>query len=180
MQGEEPPQRDTRQQRNRRRNVQQHHEAGEQDLAQPVSQDEASKVGETPNERVYRERRNSHRRDCQQAQDQERELAEQDARLWRENPLLARNLYPDFARALSTPSEVGGVLAQIAGGLPRTPDAEGYRRLLTQAVNHLLPLAHPTNDLRHAINSRRDALSSINASRDGRHENEIRRWEEYD
>src|SRR5690242_21264863 len=79
---------------------------------------------------------------------------------------------------MNTPSEVGGVLARIADGLPRTPDAEGYRRLFTQAANHLLPLAHPPNDLRHAINSRRDARSSINASRERRHENEIRRREE--
>jgi hypothetical protein len=71
-------------------------------------------------------------------------------------------------------------LARIADDLPRTPDAEGYRRLLTQAANHLLPLAHPPNDLRHTINSRRDARSSINASRERRHENEIRRREEYD
>ena len=75
---------------------------------------------------------------------------------------------------MNTPSEVGGVLARIADGLPRTPDVEGYRRLFTQAANHLLPLAHPPNDLRHAINSRRDARSSINASRERRHENEIR------
>jgi hypothetical protein len=52
--------------------------------------------------------------------------------------------------------------------------------LLTRAANHLLPLAHPLSDLRHAINSRRDARSSINASREQRHENEIRRREEYD
>jgi hypothetical protein len=81
---------------------------------------------------------------------------------------------------MNTPSEVGGVLARIADGLPQTPDAEGYRRLFTQAANHLLPLAHPPNDLRHAINSHRDARSSINASRERRHENEIRRREEYD
>jgi hypothetical protein len=81
---------------------------------------------------------------------------------------------------MNTPSEVGGVLAQIADGLPRTPDAEGCRRLLTRAANHLLPLAHPPSDLRHAINSRRDARSSINASRERRHENEIRCREEYD
>jgi hypothetical protein len=80
---------------------------------------------------------------------------------------------------MNTPSEVGGVLARIADSLPRTLDVEGYRRLLTQAANHLLPLAHLVNDLRHAINSRRDAQSSINASRDQRHENEIRRREEY-
>jgi hypothetical protein len=81
---------------------------------------------------------------------------------------------------MNTPSEVGGVLARIANGLPRTPDAEGYRRLFTQAANHLLPLAHPPNDLRHAINGHRDTRSSINASRERRHENEIRRREEYD
>jgi hypothetical protein len=80
---------------------------------------------------------------------------------------------------MNTPSEVRGVLAQIADGLPRTPDAEGYRRLLTRAANHLLPNAHPPNDMRHAINSQRDARSSINASRDRRHKNEIRRREEY-
>jgi hypothetical protein len=71
---------------------------------------------------------------------------------------------------MNTPSEVGGVLARIADGLPQTPNAEGYQRLFTQAANHLLPLAHPPNDLRHAIN----------ASRERRHENEIRRREEYD
>jgi hypothetical protein len=72
------------------------------------------------------------------------------------------------------------VLARIADGLPRTPDAEGYRQLLTRAANHLLSLAHPPNDLRHAINSRWDAWSSINASRERWHENEIRCREEYD
>jgi hypothetical protein len=72
------------------------------------------------------------------------------------------------------------VLARIADGLPRTPDAEGYRRQLARAANHLLPLAHPPSDIRHAINSRRDARSSINALRERRHENEIRRREEYD
>jgi hypothetical protein len=81
---------------------------------------------------------------------------------------------------MNTPSEVGGVLARIADGLPRTPDDEGYRRLLTRAANHLLPLAHPPSDLRHAINSRRDARSSINSLRERRHENEIRHREEYD
>jgi hypothetical protein len=44
---------------------------------------------------------------------------------------------------MNTPSEVGGVLAWIADGLPQTPDPEGYRRLLTRAANHFLPLAHP-------------------------------------
>jgi hypothetical protein len=81
---------------------------------------------------------------------------------------------------MNTPSEVGGVLARIADGLPRTPDAEGYRRLLARVANPLLPLAHPSSDLRYAINSRRDARSSINASRERRHENEIWCREEYD
>jgi hypothetical protein len=89
----------------------------------------------------------------------------------RENPLLGRNLNPDFARAMNTPSEVSGVLARIADGLPWTLDVEGYRQLLTRAANHLLPLAHPPSDLRHTINSRRDAWSSINAWRKRRHEN---------
>jgi hypothetical protein len=174
--GEEPPQRESRRRRNRCRNVRRHHAAGERNPEQPVSRDEVSEIGETPEERVFRERRNSRRRDRRRAQEQ----AEQDARQRRENPLFGRNLNPDFARAMNTPSEVGGVLARIADGLPRTPDAEGYRRLFTQAANHLLSLAHPPNDLRHAINSRRDTRSSINASRERRHENEIRRREEYD
>jgi hypothetical protein len=72
---------------------------------------------------------------------------------------------------MNTPSEVGGVLARIADGLPQTPDAEGYRCLLTRVANHFLPLAHPPSNLRHTINSRRDAQSSINASREQRHEN---------
>jgi hypothetical protein len=174
--GEEPPQRESRRRRNRRRNIRRHHEAGERDPEQPVSRDVVSEIGETPEERVFRERRNSRRRDRRRAQEQ----AEQDARQRRENPFFGRNLNPDFAQVMNTPSEVGGVLARIADGIPRTPDAEGYRRLFTQAANHLLPLAHPPNDLRHAINSHRDARSSINASRERRHENEIRRREEYD
>jgi hypothetical protein len=140
--GEEPPQQESRRRRNRRRNIRRHHAAGEWDPEQPVSRDEVSEIGETPEERVFRERRNSRRRDRRRAQEQ----AEQDARQRRENPFFGRNLNPDFARAMNTPSEVGGVLARIADGLPRTPDAEGYRRLFTQAANHLLPLAHPPND----------------------------------
>jgi hypothetical protein len=151
--GEELPQRESRRRSNRRRNVRRHHAAGERDPEQPVSRDEVSEIGETLEERVLRERRNSRRRDRRRAQEQ----AEQDARQRQENPFFGRNLNPDFARAMNTPSEVGGVLARIADGLPRTPDAEGYRRQFTQAANHLLPLAHPPNDLRHAINSRRDA-----------------------
>jgi hypothetical protein len=141
--GEEPPQRESRRRRNQRRNIRRHHQAGERDPEQPVSRDEVSEMGETPEERVFRERRNSRRRDRRRAQEQ----AEQDVRQRRENPLFGRNLNPDFARAMNTPSEVGGVLARIADGLPQTPDAEGYRRLFTHAANHLLPLAHPPNDL---------------------------------
>jgi hypothetical protein len=159
MQGEEPPQREAQRWRNRRRNMRQHHEAGERDPAQLVSRDEASEVGETPGGRVHQERQNSRRRDCRQAQEREWEQAEQGARLCRENPLFARNLYHDFARVMNTPSEVGGVLAQIAGGLPQTPDAEGYQWLLTRAANHLLPIAHPPSDLHHAINNRQDTQS---------------------
>jgi hypothetical protein len=127
-----------------------------------VSRDEILEVEETSDERVFMERRNSRRHDRRQAQEQ----AEQDARLRQENTLYARNLNPEFARAMNTPSEVERVLARIADDLPQTPDAEGYRRLLTRAANHLLPLAHPPSDLWHAINSRRDARSSINASRE--------------
>jgi hypothetical protein len=83
--GEEPPQREARRQRNRRRNIRRHHEAGERNLMQTASRDEASEVGEASNERVHQERCNSHRRDRRQAQDREQELAEQDARLLREN-----------------------------------------------------------------------------------------------
>jgi hypothetical protein len=61
--GEEPPQRESRRWRNRRRNIRRHHEAGEWDPEQPVSRDEVSEIGETPEERVFRERRNSRRRD---------------------------------------------------------------------------------------------------------------------
>jgi hypothetical protein len=147
MQGEEPPQHEAQRRRNRRRNMWRHHEAGERDPAQPVSWDKASEVGETPDERVHRERQNSRRRDRRQAQEREREQAEQGARLRRENPLFARNLYPDFACAMNTPIEVEGVLAQIADGLPRTPDVEGYRRLLTRAANHLLVLVCPRQSL---------------------------------
>jgi hypothetical protein len=158
--GEEPLHRESCRRRNRHQNIRRHHEAGERDPAQPVSRDDVSEVGETPEERVLSERRNSRRRDHPQAQEQ----AEQETRQRRENPLFGRNLNPDFAQAMNTLSEVSGVLARIADSLHRTPYAEGYRWLFTQAANHLLPLAHPPNDLRHAINSRRDARSSINAS----------------
>jgi hypothetical protein len=56
MQGEEPPQHEARRRWNRRWNVRRHHEAGEQDPAQPVSRDKASEVGETLHERIHQER----------------------------------------------------------------------------------------------------------------------------
>jgi hypothetical protein len=117
--GEEPPQRESRRRRNRRRNVRRHHAAGERDPEQPVSRDEVSEIGETPEERVFRERRNSRRRDRRRAQEQ----AEQDARQRRENPFFGRNLNPDFARAMNTPSEVGGLSTPSDSrrrGLPTT------------------------------------------------------------
>jgi hypothetical protein len=120
--GEEPPQRESRRRRNRRRNVRRHHAAGERDPEQPVSRDKVSEIEETLEECVFRERRNSRRCDHRRAQEQ----AKQDARQRRENPFFGRNLNLDFARAMNMPSEVGGVLAQIADGLPWTPDAEGY------------------------------------------------------
>ena len=67
--GEEPPQRESRKRRNRRRNIPRHHEAGERDPAQPISRDEVSEIGETLEECVFRERRNSRRRDRRRAQE---------------------------------------------------------------------------------------------------------------
>jgi hypothetical protein len=140
----------------------------------------ASKAGETLDDRALRERHNSRRRDHRHAQEREREQAEHDASLQHENPLLPRNLLLDFAQALNTQSEVGGALAQIANGLPLSLDTEGYQQILTHAANQLLPLAHPVLDMCHVINIWRDARSNINASHDRQHEDEMRRWEEYD
>jgi hypothetical protein len=47
---------------------------------------------------------------------------------------------------MNTPSEVGGVLAWIADGLPRTPDVEGYRRLFTVAGTREAPSMLRMND----------------------------------
>jgi hypothetical protein len=110
--GEEPPQRESCRRRNRRRNIWRHHEAGEWDLEQPVSRDEVSEIGETPEEHFFREQRNSRQRDRRRAQEQ----AKQEARQRRENPLFGRNLNPDFARAMNTPSEVGGVSTAVHPG----------------------------------------------------------------
>jgi hypothetical protein len=57
--GEEPPQREAHQRRNKRRNIRCHHEAREWDPTQPVSWDEASKARETPNDKSLYEHRNS-------------------------------------------------------------------------------------------------------------------------
>jgi thioredoxin-like negative regulator of GroEL len=104
---------------------------------------------------------------------------EHDVRLRRENPLL-QNLLPDFAQALNTLSEVGGVLVQIANDLLRTSDAEDYRQILTQATNHLPLPAHRAPDMRYIINSRQDVWNNINASRYRWRESEMRQREEYD
>lgn len=151
--GEEPLQSEARQRQNRRRNVQRHHEAKERYPAQPISRDKVPEAGETPDDRALRERQNSRCYDHRHAQDRKQERAEHNARHQRDNPLLPRNLLPDFAGALHTTSEVGGVLAQITDNLLRTLDAEGYRQILIQAANHLLP-PHPGPDMRHVINSR--------------------------
>jgi hypothetical protein len=163
---EEPPQRESRRRRNRCRNIRQHHEAGEQDPAQPVSQDEVSKIGETPEERVFRERRNSRRRDRQQAQEQ----AEQEARQRRENPLFERNLNPDIARAMNTSSEVGGVLARIADGLPglQMPRANGGCSLGRPTTFYLLLIRRATYDTPSTVSEMHGAPSTPHANDDTR------------
>jgi hypothetical protein len=69
---------------------------------------------------------------------------------------------------MNTPSEVGGVLARIAYGLPRTPDAEGYRRLLTRVANHLLPSLIPRAicDMPSTVGETRGAPSMLRANDD--------------
>jgi hypothetical protein len=69
---------------------------------------------------------------------------------------------------MNTSSEVGGVLAQITDGLPWTPDAEGYRCLLTRAANHLLPLAHPreTCDMPSTVGETNGAPATLRATDD--------------
>jgi hypothetical protein len=65
---------------------------------------------------------------------------------------------------MQTLSQVGGMLARITNDLLRTPDVEGYRQILTWVTNHLIPLAHPEDDVRHHLNSRHDVRSNIEAS----------------
>jgi hypothetical protein len=68
----------------------------------------------------------------------------------------------------------------MANDLPYTPDNECYRRILTQAANHLLPSAHLVGDMRHHINSRCDGRANIGESCARQHEEELRRREEYE
>jgi hypothetical protein len=62
-------------------------------------------------------------------------------------------LLPDFARFMQTPSQVGGVLAQIDNDLPNSLDGNAYQQILRQEENHLLPLAHRKGDIHHRPNS---------------------------
>jgi hypothetical protein len=106
-------------------------------------------------------------------------VAERNTRLPHNHLPLPCNLQPEFAQALQSSSQVGSVLARITNDLPHTPDIEGYRQILTWAANHLLPPAHPENDMRHHINNRRDVWSNIDVSHERCHEEELRRREGY-
>lgn len=81
---------------------------------------------------------------------------------------------------MQTLGQVGGELARLANELPQTPEVEGYKQIITQTTTHLLPLAHPERDLRHRLNDRHDAQSYIDSSCARRHEEELRRREDYD
>lgn len=59
------------------------------------------------------------------------------ARPPREHLPIPGDLQPEFPKVVQTPSQVGGVLAQMANDLPRKPDNESYRQILTRATNHL-------------------------------------------
>jgi hypothetical protein len=123
-------------------------------------------MGETPEERVFRERRNSRRRDRRQAQEQ----AEQEARQRQENPLFGRNLNPDFARAMNTPSEVGGVLARIADGLPglRTPRAIGGCSLGQLIIFYLSLILRVIYDTPSTVGGTHETPSMLRANDDTR------------
>ena len=84
-------------------------------------------------------------------------------------PLIpGRNLLPEFAAAMQTLSQAGGVLARLADMLPNSPGGEAYHRILTQAANHLLPVpdaaAASASDARHVINNGCDARLNIEQS----------------
>lgn len=81
---------------------------------------------------------------------------------------------------MQTPSQVESALAWIVSEPPPTPEGEGYRQILTQATNHLLPLVHPEGDLHNHFNDRHDTWSDIISSRACLHEKELRRQEDYD
>lgn len=70
-----------------------------------------------------------------------------------EHQLLPRDLQPKFAQTTQIPSHVRGMLAKMANDLPDTPDNTCYRRILTQAANHLLSPSHPDSDMRHTIST---------------------------
>jgi hypothetical protein len=77
---------------------------------------------------------------------------------------------PDFARAMNTPSEIGGVLAQIADGLPRTLDAKGYRRLLTREAIIFCPslILRAIYDMPSTVGGMHGAPSMLRANDDTR------------
>jgi hypothetical protein len=50
---------------------------------------------------------------------------------------------------MHTPSQVEGVLDQIANDLPNSPDEEAYWQILNHVVNHLLPSVHQERDMRY-------------------------------
>lgn len=61
---------------------------------------------------------------------------------------------------MQSSSQASCVLAQIANDLSNSPDEEINRQIHTQAVNHLLPMAHISpadGDTHHDINYHHDA-----------------------
>jgi hypothetical protein len=71
---------------------------------------------------------------------------------------------------MNTPSEVGGVLARIADGLPRTPDADGYRRLFTRAATtfYLSLIRRATYDTPSTVSETHGAPSTPHTNDDTR------------
>lgn len=114
-----------------------HHATKEQDPTQPVSQNEASDVGETTDDWYLFLQRNVRHRSHRTAQEREHEVVWRNARPPREHLPIPGDLQPEFPKVVQTPSQVGGVLAQMANDLPRKPDNESYRQILTRATNHL-------------------------------------------
>ncbi|KAJ1288427.1 hypothetical protein BS78_02G088200 [Paspalum vaginatum] len=186
--GETPHQCNRRRRRNRQRNIRRHHNAGNQDPTLPVSQDEATDPDEMLEQAEFRRQRNSRRRDRRHMQDQQYQWDHGGAAHDVENHIQPRpplpaghNLLPNFAVAMGTPSQAGGVLARLADTLPQTPNGESYRRIFAQAAHHLLPAVPPAApDARQAINERRDVRNNIERSRAERHTEELRHRNNYD